>query len=233
MFNKMKGEANVSPKSLVLPYSKLATQPKDGKRFSNSITISGPAGTGTTSLLDNFRRSRARMPYRFLSVGGIMRTYADQLRMSIEEFGEFRQANPEEQIDIKLDAMVRSFGKQNFIIAEGRLVHVFIPHAFHVLLSCPLGIRAKRRALDLRVDPQAIELKIAERDKRDTIIYGSLYQGWDWPESDFDFVLDTSLCPKHDCIKEIATAHDEWCLRIKGRRSLVGAVEIDGNDGGI
>lgn len=137
-----------------------------------------------------------------------MRVFASEAGMNIEEFAKYSASNPEE----KCDGMITYFGEQDYVIFEGRLVHHFAPHAFHVLLVCSPLLRASRRTKDFPEVPANEMLNmIAERDRLNTERYVKIYgEEVLWPKEKFDLVLDTGEFPPEKICKKIIDNHKDW-----------------------
>jgi len=194
-------------------YTKKATQPRSF--FSNSITITGKTGVGTTTAMSELQKILGITPYRWVSGGGIMRGFARNMGMTIEEFTDYCSTHTKEGYDRKCDRQIERFGRQDYCIVEARLGHVFVPSAFHVLLKCNTLIRAERRKTEFlgKSVLQVVDI-ISKRDEYDDLRYQTLYPGCLWPESDFDLVIDTELIPANLVDSVILGAHSEWVQRL-------------------
>lgn len=191
--------------------------------FSNLFTITSTTGVGGSTTVDNLSKKIGLPHYRVVSGGGIMRSFAKDYSMSIEAFAKYCKENPEKGFDKKCDETIQAFAEQNFCIIEGRLPHVFAPHAFHVLLVCDnLDVlverrfqygkkKAKGRSYPAR---QEVRKNIEERDKDDNARYEALYPGCLWPEEDYDCVVDTSLMDPQEVIGMVIGTHKHWIKKI-------------------
>jgi cytidylate kinase len=194
-----------------MDYSRDATQPS--WFFSDVITITSHTGVGSTTTLKKLREAFAHDGRkRFVSGGQIMRDVAASLRMTIEEFAAYNKEHPDAGYDKRCDDEIRAYGSQNHTIIEGRLPHAFVPHGFHVKLTCPVSVRAERRACDGEGKQSVLDVlrKIEERDANDDTRYAKLYKGSLWRDQDFNLVLDTSLHVPDQATSKILLAHDEW-----------------------
>ena len=199
----------------LLPYSKVALKPL--RYLSDVITITSATGVGSSSTLKALQ-ARLGMPWRFVSGGALMRTFAKQRGMTIDEFAAHNRAHPEEGWDRKLDDMLAGFGRQNFTVIESRLAHSFVPHRVHLLLSCDPAIRTHRRMRDTGEDFETTLARILRRDDDDDGRYAKLYPGCLWPVADFDVVLDTAKYAVDDVCLQICEAHSTWK---SGRQGLL------------
>ncbi len=182
----------------------------------NQISITADSGVGSTTTAKRLHSHLGISPWRWVNAGAIMRIFAAERKMSIEEFTDYITAHQEEKYDERCDDMIKKFGEHDYVIFEGRLVHHFAPHAFHVHLICNPRIRAERRSHDHPGStPDEIFKKIIDRDqtnqKRYTVLYGSDVL---WTDSQFDLVLDTGLLSPDEIAIKIIEGHSKW---VKGR----------------
>lgn len=171
-------------------------------RFLHQIAITSETGVGSSSLLKALQKMLEDQPYRWVSGGSLMRQKAAELDMSIERFAEYNRLHPEEGHDHWCDSTIQKMAEEDWLICESRLAHFFLPHALKVLLTCPLGVRAFRRARDLHKPLHEVVRAIVDRDRNDRERYAVLYPGCLWKHSQFDLVLDTDLHGTPDQIAE-------------------------------
>lgn len=211
----------------ILPYSKAAILEKTEWFFSGSITITGAAATGT-STVSHTLFERLGHPWRLVSAGRLMRQQAKKLGLAtIEEFVTYCQEQPNQDHDRKCDGKIADFGRQNQVITEARLGHVFVPQAFHVLLECPIDIRAQRRQAQLtgKSFDQVVDL-LSRRDDADQARFDSLYPGSTWPASDFDLVINTASLLPGQIVNEITQAHLTWRWNSTNERKITEEVVL-------
>lgn len=145
-----------------------------------------------------------------------MRTIASGRGLSIEQHAANLCDNPNQGIDEGLDQCVADFGRQNYVIGEGRLLHITFPRAFKVRLVCDIDICAMRRSGQECGDEfEAVKAALIERNKNDCLRYDSIYgRAWNWPDLAFDCVLDTGSIGKDDMVQTILKLHRDWCSRL-------------------
>lgn len=179
--------------------------------FSHQITITSMAGVGGSSLHDRLRATLGES-FQFATAGGIFRQRAKDLGFpDIESFVAYNNTHPEERHDEWCDSQQLKLGKKNRVVIEGRLSHIFLPHAFRVLLVCPLQVRAQRRHEDRRGSTYEDELtKMLKRDIHDAERYNMLYPGWFWPHKDFDLVINTSVNSHEETEYRVLEGHEKW-----------------------
>ena len=188
--------------------------------FSSSITLTNVSGVGGTTTLNTLEKRFGRF-LRYVSGGRINRRFAEQLGMKIEPFVEHKRLHPEERWDAKCDEEIAQEGKSNNVIVEGRVPHIFSSHSCHILLTCPLTLRAERRQ---GRDPEYSHLSVEEvarliddRDRNDLENYALLYPGSNWLPEDFDAQIDTSTWNPEQVVDEIIQQHTAWRTRNRAR----------------
>lgn len=105
------------------------------------ITISGPPGSGTTSLAKYLAEDHG---FRIVSAGEMFRALAKEHGMSLAEFGKRAESDP--AVDKLIDARQKETAEEeDDIIAEGRLSGWMISNAdLRIWLSASLDCRTKR-----------------------------------------------------------------------------------------
>ncbi len=122
------------------------------------ITISGPPGSGTTTVVAELEKLTG-LPSA--NMGTLFRSMAKERGLSIEEFADLVRERPE--IDEEIDRKQIEIASRGGVILEGRLAGFMTRRAgiegFRVFVGCDAAERAARVA---RREKQAIE--DAERD---------------------------------------------------------------------
>jgi len=195
--------------SVESPYSRHSCTAR--RPFSCQIAITAQTGSGKSTLLESLRESFGALPIRAVSAGELFRMRARECGFaSIEEFALHNLLHPKEGHDKWCDSVIVRLAQHNWVLAEGRLVHVFMPRAFRVLLLCEAKARATRRASDHGVKYGIALAKIQERDSNDSARYSMLYPGSLWPVEAFDIVVRTDTHSVQDCVRRIRTEHEAW-----------------------
>jgi len=182
--------------------------------LSHSITITSLTGVGASSTVKSLHDQLSPL-WRIVSAGDIMRGYAAEKNMTIEDFAASNRANPAQGYDHRCDADIVSYCKQNHTVTEGRLPHFFAPNAFHVLLTCPTRVCAERRKSDpmyKHLSVEEIERLIIRRDEDDRARFEQLYPGCMWNENDnrFDRVFTTEFISAVSIASNIVICHKAW-----------------------
>jgi cytidylate kinase len=137
------------------------------------ITVSGPPGSGTTTLA---RALAAATGYRLISAGEVFRTLAAERGMDLAAFGALAESDP--SIDRLIDERQREIaGEADDIVVEGRLSGRMVPSAdLRCWLQAPLGVRV-RRILEREsgVDLSTAEVETAEREACEARRYHQYY----------------------------------------------------------
>lgn len=184
--------------------------------FRNQISITADSGVGSTTTAKHLHTRLGISPWRWVNAGAIMRIFAKEKNLTIEEFAEYNATHLEKKYDERCDTMIRTFGEHDYVIFEGRLVHHFAPNAFHVRLVCDPKIRAERRSKDIAsITVEEMYTKITERDKMNRERYEKIYgRGVLWKDAYFDLVLDTGVYTPDDIARMIIEGHTHW---LKGK----------------
>ena len=183
------------------------------------FTVTSLTAGGKSSLIEGLKTEFAHrnIEMNFISVGAIMRNYARVWGFpSIEDFSGYNRAHPEDGYDKKCDNKVREIGEKNHRVIEGRLPHIFVPKGFHILLHCPLDIRARRRHERQNYDNLSFdETKrlIEQRDSDDNSRYEVLYPGCIWADSDFDSIVNSSTMTVDEEVQAIFRDWERWILK--------------------
>jgi len=156
-----------------------------------TITISGPPGSGTTTLAKILEKKTG---IKHVYTGDIFRRLAREYGMSLDEFGKYCEKHSE--IDRKLDEEQKKILKKGNVILEGRLAGWIayknrIP-AFKVFLDADLDTRVKRVIKREGGDFQQRKKEILDREKSEAKRYRSYYGFNPDDKSFYDVVIDSS-----------------------------------------
>ena len=183
------------------------------------ITITSLTAAGKTSLIEALKIKFAsrNIEMNFTSAGEIMRELGKESGFtSIEAFSRHNRDHPEDGYDRRCDDRVREIGKKDYQVIEGRLPHIFVPKGFHILLRCPLDVRAWRRYEYQNPDDLSLNevmWKIVQRDEDDQARYKSLYSGCIWAEYDYDLIIDSSSMTVDEEVRAIIRGWKKWLAR--------------------
>ena len=137
------------------------------------ITVSGPPGSGTTTLA---RQLSGLTGFRLISAGEVFRALAAERGMDLAAFGALAEADP--SIDRLIDERQREIAEEtDDIVVEGRLSGLMVTCAdLRVWLQAPLTVRV-RRILEREegADIAMAEAETAEREACEARRYRQYY----------------------------------------------------------
>ena len=136
------------------------------------ITISGPPGSGTTSLA---RYLAGKHGFDLISAGEVFRQLAREHGMDIAAFGKFAESDP--SVDRMIDARQKEIGgAADDIIIEGRLSGWMIVNAdLRIWLKASPECRAKRIAERDGMDEEAARVYTENRQRSEATRYRNYY----------------------------------------------------------
>ncbi len=163
------------------------------------VAISGPAGSGTSTTAKEVAK---RLDLEFIGAGKIFREMAKQKKMSLQEFGEHAEKNPE--IDKEIDKKQREISKKkNNIIIEGRLAGWMAEADIKIWLKAPLELRAKRVSKRDNVSKEKALKSIKKREKSEKKRYNEFYDINISNTSIYNLIIDTSKWNKESVVEII------------------------------
>lgn len=186
-------------------------------RRARQITITSPSGAGKSSLMELLQLDFPGFEFR--SGGGWFREKARQQGFGddIGAFARYNREHPELGFDLECDAYLHqaSYLFPDNLIQESRFSHCAVPNAYHVLLTCPLEIRAGRRHADLverhpDLKVEEVMEKLRQRDDDDEARLRKLYPQYLWPEFMFDLVIPTDKVGKREMALKVVTGFWQW-----------------------
>jgi len=135
------------------------------------ITVSGLAGSGTTTLCKNLAKHYG---FKHVYAGLIFRQMAKEMGMSLEEFQKYVELHPE--IDREVDRRQVEAAKECNVVIEGRLAGWMVKNAdLRIWLDAPIMERARRVAKREGISVEEAFVQIAEREKQNRKRYLNLY----------------------------------------------------------
>jgi cytidylate kinase len=102
------------------------------------ITVGGSAASGKTTLARNLAKA---LDFKHVSAGEIMRDMAAEKGMTLLEFSEYAENNPE--VDNKIDERQRREASGDCVV-DGRLSRHFLNPDLSIWLTAPIKERAER-----------------------------------------------------------------------------------------
>jgi cytidylate kinase len=136
------------------------------------ITISGPPGSGTTSLA---RYLAAKYDLQLISAGEVFRQLAREHGTNLAEFGRHAETDP--TVDRMIDARQKEIGEStDNIIVEGRLSGWMIGNAdLRIWLTAPIACRAQRIATRDQLDLETALMTTEKRQRSEAKRYLTYY----------------------------------------------------------
>lgn len=156
------------------------------------VTVSGKAGTGTTTLSRTLS-NELNLPHYY--AGAIFRDMARERDMSLQEFGEYAEDNHE--IDMELDDRMIEIAKRGDAVLEGRLSAWHAERAsaeeeaLRVLLTATEETRAERVAKREERPVDEVQEEMRARTASEATRYSELYDVTPDDEDLYDLVVDT------------------------------------------
>lgn len=180
--------------------------------YRHQIAITSESGVGSTSATRELKKLLDGGRWKFVSGGEIFRAMAKNANMTVEEFSAFAKQYPAAGYDKRVDEEIKSLAeKRNYLVGEGRMVHIFMKDAFKVLLTCPINVRAERRQKDFpELNVQEMRKRIEDRDRHDNCRYAIQYPFCHWFPEDFDLHLDTSQHSAEEGASRILASFNTW-----------------------
>ncbi|MFX1503971.1 MAG: (d)CMP kinase [Promethearchaeota archaeon] len=170
------------------------------------ITISGLHGTGKSTI---GKLIAEKLGIQYFSTGQAFRELAQEMNMTLKEFTEYAEKNPE--IDIKLDNKIIELAHKANLIIDSQLSGYILKSVanFKILLTCSLEIRVKRMAMR---DNTSYEQKLEEtimREKSELERYKILYNidlsNKEEIEKTYDLIVNTENLTVDEILEKIQT----------------------------
>ncbi len=170
------------------------------------LTISGLHGTGKSTIGKLIAENLA---LRYYSTGQAFRDLAEDLNMTLKEFTEYVEENPE--IDKNLDDKIIEIAQKDNIIIDSQLSGYILRSIadFKMLLICPLEIRVKRMAErdDTSYDEKLKETVLREKSEleRFKILYNIDLRDREKIKAIYDLIVNTESLTIEEILKLILT----------------------------
>ncbi len=135
------------------------------------ITISGLPGSGTTTVA---RILAEKLGWKLISAGDVFRKLAIERGMTLEEFSQYAEDNPE--IDLYIDRMQRELAeKEENVVVEGRLSGWMIKDAFKVWIYADADVRYGRIARREGIEISRARVETKRREELEKRRYKKFY----------------------------------------------------------
>ena len=176
------------------------------------ITVSGPPGSGKSTLsktiVDHFGLT-------LISSGDVFRTMAEEVGVSLEEFGKIAESDPD--IDKEIDRRQMELSKQagNFLF-EGRLSGWFIEADLKIMLKTDVEVRARRISQREEISLEQAMHETMIRQQSEAKRYQDYYNIDIADLTPYDLVMESSVWDPEATLKIAITAIDS--MKEKGKR---------------
>lgn len=172
------------------------------------ITVSGPPGSGTTSLA---RYLAGKYDLALISAGEVFRQLAQEHEMDLAAFGEYAKSDP--SVDRMIDERQKEIGESSgSIVVEGRLSGWMVGNAdLKIWLNASLDCRARRIAGRDGLGEEAARERTRERQQCEAARYQAYYTIDINDCSPYDLVLSSETFGVEDLAAIVDTAIA--CLR--------------------
>ncbi len=135
------------------------------------ITISGPPGSGTTTVA---RILAKKLGFKLISAGEIFRKLAMKRGMTLEEFSKYAENNPD--IDFYIDKLQKEMAeREDNVVVEGRLSGWMVKDAFKVWIYASPEVRYRRIAKREGKDLARVRNETKKREELEKRRYKKFY----------------------------------------------------------
>ena len=168
------------------------------------IAISGLHGTGKSTISKQIAKE---LKLGYYSTGNAFRDLAEKMNMTLEEFSEYVEKNPD--IDNQLDTTIINVAEKGNIVVESQLSGYLLDEIadFKILLICPVEIRVKRMAErdGTNFDEKLKETQFRENSEleRFKILYNIDLNDEKRANEVFNFIINTQSLTIEEVVEEI------------------------------
>ncbi len=135
------------------------------------VTISGPPGSGTTTVAKLLAK---KLNFDLISAGEVFRRMAKEKKMSLAEFSRLANTNPE--IDLEIDRYQKELAeRRDNVVVEGRLSGWMVNADLKVWLFASEDIRVERIARREKKNIEDAKRETRERERIEKRRYEKYY----------------------------------------------------------
>ena len=167
------------------------------------ITVSGPPGSGTTSLSKHLS---SKYSFDLISAGEVFRSLAKEQGKNLIEFGKLCETDP--AVDKLIDERQKEIGEnKDNIIIEGRLAGHMIKNAdLRIWIAASAECRAKRIADREDASFESARDETILREKSESERYNKYYNIDIFNLSIYDIVINSEKWGKEELAKVVDSA---------------------------
>lgn len=175
-----------------------------------NIALSGDLGSGKSTV----KEILLRKGFSDVSIGNIMRDMAKKANMSIEQFNQVANNNP--NIDKEIDNKLIELGKKRTkAIFDSRLAWYFVPNSFKVYLTADINETAKRvfkanRQIESFNTIEDAKISLCNRRLLERERYYKEYNVDIMNMSNYDLILDSTYLKPDDVVSEIMKVYKQY-----------------------
>ncbi len=178
------------------------------------IAISGPPGSGKTTVAERLAKARG---LELISAGVAFREMAEAFGKSLADFGRYAEEHPEvdKDLDEQIIARVLKRAKAGAgVVVDGRLQPWLLAKrgvpCFRVLVDASLQVRAERIAGREGKTVKQAKQEVREREKSERTRYSKFY-GIDVRDTRaFDVVVDSSDKTPDEIVAMLSERVEKW-----------------------
>lgn len=186
-----------------------ATGDKSKGKKEMIITISGPIGSGKTTIAIALSE---RFKLNHISAGYVFRSMAKEYKMNLREFSKLAEENPE--IDKEVDRRQVALAKDDNVVIDGRLsAHLIKDADFKIWLKANIEERTRRVSIRENIVYEIALKETLERENSERKRYREIYNIYIDNLEPYDVVLNTELWDVESIINiiiNIVTSSKMW-----------------------
>ncbi len=167
------------------------------------ITISGPIGSGKSTVARALARKTGR---RYFSFGDIFRENAVKMGMSVEEYNIYAEIHPDVDRSQDQDLMQKMRTEKDLVV-DSRLAGWLSSRegieAYRIYVSAPFAVRVSRVAGRERITQDQASRRIVSREESEGRRYRLLYDIDIRDTSVYDLVIDSGALAPDEVLSKI------------------------------